>query len=51
MIKNLEESIKTCLHRLLGDCKKCERDYENEINNTHCPKYYEVNLRYLEIKE
>lgn len=42
--KEEEQTLKTCLHRLYGECPECKRDYENEINNTSCPKYYEVNL-------
>ena len=31
--------------------KPCERDYESHINNTHCQKYYEINIFGFEVQE
>lgn len=42
--------MKTCLNRLVGICKDCERDYENEVNNLSCWRYVEVNLSMMEVK-
>jgi hypothetical protein len=41
--------MKTCLHRLFGDCNGCKEDYEvitanHRVNNYNCKKYYEINL-------
>ena len=42
-----------CLHRVVGDCKGCELDYDlnHHPNNYDCKKYTPVNLRTFEIKE
>jgi hypothetical protein len=40
---------KTCLHRLFGECKSCEIDYElislnHPVNNYNCLNYKEVHI-------
>ena len=47
---------KTCLHRFLGECKGCVRDYEprtinHPVNNCDCKNYYEIHFLTYEIAE
>lgn len=46
----LEEITKTCLHRFVGDCKDCKRDYgDKHPNNRDCPNYKEIHVQYYEV--
>ncbi len=45
---------KTCLSRLFGRCKNCQRDYEpitpaHPVNNYSCRDYYEVHFGKCEV--
>jgi hypothetical protein len=45
--------MKTCLNRLIGNCKNCTPDYnpQNHPNNYNCRNYHEVNLLSFDIKD
>ena len=53
MSEDLEEQVgyKMCMHKFFGDCPDCERDYESEINNTHCPNYCEIMMYSYIVKD
>jgi hypothetical protein len=43
--------MRTCLHRMIGECKNCLENYspQNRPNNTDCKRYYEVNLQTVRV--
>jgi hypothetical protein len=45
--------MKTCLHRLFGECKECKKDYnlQHHPNNYDCGSYQEINMLVFKIKD
>ena len=48
-----DEGLLECLHRVIGNCKDCIRDFDtsHHPNNYDCPKYREVRIVILNIKK
>jgi hypothetical protein len=44
---------KTCLHRFLGECENCKRNYDenNRPNNYDCRNYHEIKIEVIEVEE
>lgn len=45
--------VKTCVNRFLRLCEDCTEDYntDHHPNNTDCPRYKEIELIIIEVKE